>query len=133
MGMPAVPTAYAPRYDNSWAIVIGINAYSTASPLSYARNDAEAFAATLQARFAFPNDHVILITDKEATRERILTEFLAFADGRSKPDDRLIFFFAGHGHTQTGARGEIGFLVPVEGTPSNLESDRKRLSGLGRV
>ena len=115
-------SSYKPEYFNSWAIAVGINEYASTSPLAYARNDAEGFAAILRERFAFPKENIILITDKDATRERILAEFLSFANGRSQPDDRLIFFFAGHGHTQTGARGEIGFLVPVDGTPDNLAS-----------
>jgi uncharacterized caspase-like protein len=38
------------------------------------------------------------------------------------PDDRLIIFFAGHGHTASGRRGETGFLVPVDGDVTNLAS-----------
>jgi Caspase domain len=38
------------------------------------------------------------------------------------PDDRLIIFFAGHGHTASGRRGETGFLVPVDGDVANLAS-----------
>lgn len=40
-------TVYQPRYANSWALVIGINDYQIASPLGYARQDAEAFAEAL--------------------------------------------------------------------------------------
>lgn len=32
------------------------------------------------------------------------------------PDDRLLVFFAGHGATVQGARGNIGYLVPVDGS-----------------
>lgn len=113
---------YQPDYSNSWAIVIGINKYKSAPPLDYACNDAERFAATLKERFGFPDENVMLITDESATKDRILSEFLAFANGKAEPDDRLIFFFAGHGHTQTGKRGEIGFLVPVDGQTANLAS-----------
>ena len=90
-------TIYKATYSNSWAVVIGINAYESAPPLDYACNDAERFAETLIEKFAFPDENVKLITDEAATRERILTEFLAFANGNADPDDRLIFFFAGHG------------------------------------
>lgn len=113
---------YEPRYSNSWAIVVGVNSYEFASPLGYACNDAEKFADVLKNRFGFPNENVVVLTDESATKERILSEFLAFADGKAEANDRLIFFFAGHGHTQTGKRGEMGFLVPVDGRTENLAS-----------
>jgi len=115
-------TIYEPTYTNSWALVVGINKYQSASPLSYACNDAEGFAEVIKTNFDFPEDNVILLTDDSATREKILQEFLAFANGKTEPNDRLIFFFAGHGHTQTGNRGDIGFLVPVDGQVDDLAS-----------
>ena len=44
----AEASIYAPTYANSWALIIGINKYSYASPLGYARNDAEQFANVLK-------------------------------------------------------------------------------------
>src|SRR5512147_804353 len=41
---------YKPHYTNSWALVIGINAYQFASPLSYACNDADAVASVLSSK-----------------------------------------------------------------------------------
>ena len=37
-------------------------------------------------------------------------------------DDRIVIYFAGHGHTVRARRGEIGFLVPVDGDPSDLST-----------
>ena len=31
-------------------------------------------------------------------------------------------FFAGHGHTVPAHRGEIGYLLPVDGDPSDLST-----------
>jgi len=46
---------------------------------------------------------------------------LTFADSsKVSADDRLLVFFAGHGHTTTGSRGEVGFLVPVDGDPTQI-------------
>ncbi len=36
------------------------------------------------------------------------------------PDDRVLVFFAGHGETITGNRGEVGYLVPVDGDCDKL-------------
>lgn len=113
---------YKTGYDASRALVIGINAYQRVAPLNYATHDAEALARMLVDQFAFPAEHVTVLLDSEATKERIMRAFLAFADDCCAPDDRLVFFFAGHGHTRTGLREEVGFLVPVEGSIDDLAS-----------
>ena len=43
-------------------------------------------------------------------------------DGSVGNDDRIVVFFAGHGHTVPGRRGETGFLLPVDGDPSDLST-----------
>jgi hypothetical protein len=111
---------YEPRYNASWGLVIGINDYRIASPLGYAKNDAEAFAETLKESFGFSPDQVTVLLDAEATRERILSTFLGLTNDSVHPDDRVAVFFAGHGCTRVGQRGEVGFLVPVDGDPNNI-------------
>jgi len=100
-------------------MVIGINDYKNAGPLSYARKDAEDFAGRLTDDLGFPKDQVSLLLDADATRERILASYLSFIDVANSPDDRLVFFFAGHGFTRAGYRGQVGYLVPADGNPSS--------------
>ena len=100
------------HYGASRALVIGIDKYKTASPLSYAVNDAVSIRDLLVSKFGFPESRATLLTDEAATRQAVLKAFLRFANEDVEVDDRLIVFFAGHGHTRTGSRGEIGFLVP---------------------
>jgi len=38
------------------------------------------------------------------------------------PDDRVVVFFAGHGVTRSGRRGEVGYLVPVDGDVTKLST-----------
>jgi uncharacterized caspase-like protein len=107
---------YQPTYSGSHALIIGINRYQHVSPLSCARNDAEAVADILIRKFRFPSQRVTLLTDAAATREGIRTAFFKYVQGADvQPDDRIIVFFAGHGHTVRGRRGETGFLIPVDG------------------
>jgi len=112
---------YYPTYNNSWALIIGINTYPRA-PLSYARNDAEAIQKILLEKFNFSEENVSLLIDEKATRSKILDSFLKLAKDDIGPNDRIFMFFAGHGYTQTGRRGEVGYLVPVDGDLSNLAS-----------
>src|SRR5262249_18004720 len=57
-----------------------------------------------------------------ATRDGIRTAFFKYVNGTAvQPDDRIIVFFAGHGHTVRGNRGgETGFLIPVDGKIDDL-------------
>jgi Caspase domain len=112
---------YKPRYENSWALIIGINAYHKVSPLEFACGDAEGVSAIIQKRFQFDPTRIILLTDGSATRQEILQKFLSLRKIVG-PDDRVLVFFAGHGHTENGRRGDVGFLVPVDGDPDDLST-----------
>jgi len=114
---------YQSKYANSLALVIGINKYQNVSPLGYAVNDAKAVAELLVGRFKFPKENVTLLLDEKATADEIRRTFMGYTDnGKTGPDDRLLVFFAGHGHTITGKRGEVGFLVPVDGKINDINT-----------
>jgi uncharacterized caspase-like protein len=102
-------------------MIVGINNYQHTSPLGYAIHDAQAMAHLLVDEFAFPKENVLLLTDEHATGSNIIGSFLAYID-EVDIDDRIIFFFAGHGHTLSGRRGEVGYLVPYDGKPDNLST-----------
>jgi Caspase domain len=102
------------HYGVSRALVIGIDRYKAASPLSYAVSDATSIKDLLVSNFGFSESEIALLTDEAATRQAILRAFLRFANDDVALDDRLVVFFAGHGHTRTGSRGEIGYLVPYD-------------------
>ena len=108
-------------YAGSFAIVIGINAYTHANPLNFAVNDARALAKCLRDRFSFPDENIYLLLDEEATRQRILQSYLSLVNCVTE-NDRIVFFFAGHGTTRLGAMREIGYLVPVDGDQNDLST-----------
>jgi hypothetical protein len=114
-------SVFAPRYTGSWALVIGINEFTVAPPLGYARNDADAIAAHLTQKLGFPDANVRVLRDGAATRQAITSSFLALAD-QVAPDDRVLIFFAGHGFTRRSRRGEVGFLVPHDGDSQDLST-----------
>lgn len=110
------------HYTGSRALIIGIDNYAVASPLSYAVSDALGVQEVLLEEFGFDESDVTLLTDAEATRSRIEQAFHRFTRNDVDTDERIIVFFAGHGMTRTGYRGEVGFLVPHDGDPNNLET-----------
>ncbi len=105
---------HKPNYGVSRALIIGIDRYKSAPALGYAVSDATAINNLLISEFNFLESDITLLTDANATRQTIASAFLRFANDDIKLDDRIIVFFAGHGHTRTGSRGEIGFLVPYD-------------------
>jgi len=107
-------------YTGSHALIIGINIYKHASPLLHARNDAEGLAAVLIEKFSFPRENVRILLDNEATASNIRDAYADFS--LTKPDDKIIFFFAGHGYKTSGHRGDVGFLVPYDGNASNIST-----------
>ena len=109
---------YEPNYSNSLALIVGINLYKNAPPLRYAKNDAQAISKLLIDKFAFPKENITTLFDRFATRKKIKQAFLSFR--QCDKNDRILFFFAGHGHTVYGNRGEVGCLLPVDGNTGDL-------------
>ena len=107
------------KYENSWAVVVGINAYEHASPLDSACNDAKVFADTLTARFGFSVGNVSVLLDKSATLRGVQSAIHGLTRNVGE-DDRVVFFYAGHGLTVPAHGGRnAGFLVPVDGRPDD--------------
>ena len=58
-------------YDNSWALVVGINKYENVKPLYYAIEDAIPVKNLLINDFGFPRNNVNLLLNQEATQNNI--------------------------------------------------------------
>lgn len=112
-----------PLYQRSWAICVGIDDYINSPQLSCAVNDAEAVSTALQQNLGFASDDVVVLKNTDATKLNILAEIERITNNLNvSADDRIVFFFAGHGHTVPSIRGEKGYLVPVEGSANSVSS-----------
>ena len=99
-------------YDNSWALIIGIDKYQNVQKLNYAVDDAESMKNILIASFNFTNE--------QATKQNILKSFSNITK-EAEENDRVLVFFAGHGETMDLPEGgEKGYLIPVEGDSDDL-------------
>lgn len=110
---PTAPVAERVElYQNSYALVVGNDAYNAGWPsLSNAVADAKEIATTLKAK----GFEVILKENLDGVALRdTLKEF--FAIKGADPNARLLLWYAGHGHS---IKGE-GFLVPID---APLDSD----------
>ncbi len=110
------------HYSGSRALVIGIDDYTKAPPLSYAVSDADGAAEALVLHLGFPEANIVRLTNKEATKASILHAYLALTGDSVDADERVVVFYAGHGHTVSGYRGDIGYLVPWDADPGDLST-----------
>lgn len=114
-----------PEFNRSLAVIIGINEYINGIPrLKTAVNDAQTLADLLREKYKY---EVLLLLDKEVTRDRLGNLLTAFKQGRIpwtwrktvkvSPDDRLLFYFAGHGIARDGLDskdGPAGYILPQD-------------------
>lgn len=106
-------------YNDSWALIIGIDNYKIYPDLMTAVFGAKKFAAKLKAQFGFRADHVFELYNKDATKneiERYLKDILYKKIG---PNDRLIVYFSGHGDVEGKGPNRIGYICPQDADKSN--------------
>jgi WD40 repeat protein len=122
-----------PELKRSLAVVIGINQYVNGIPaLKTAVNDAKRIAQILETKYQY---QVLRLLDEDATGVHLRELFAAFEqqtlplpDGSKtqiQKDDRLLFYFAGHGialDALDNADGPVGFLVPQDARMDNDSS-----------
>ncbi|AFZ22262.1 nSTAND1 domain-containing NTPase [Allocoleopsis franciscana] len=113
-------------FKRSLAIVIGINEYQNRIPkLKTARRDAEVLAEILEKEHQY--DEVVLITDEtefKPTLQNLLILLEERLPKEIKPtkDDRLLFYFAGHGIARDSDKGPAGCLVPQDADVEKSEN-----------
>jgi tetratricopeptide (TPR) repeat protein len=104
-------------YGESFAVVIGIDNYEKWPSLEFAVADAGA----VRQKFKETGfDQITTIFNKEATQRRILTELFYELPKKVGRNDRVVFYFAGHGQTEDLSNGgKRGYIVPVDADTSN--------------
>ena len=97
-------------YKDSYALVIGNGTYTNGwNPLPGALRDVEEVAETLKK-------HGFTVTLKQdLTKPKFEEAFEKFVTEGIKEDNRLLFYYAGHGHTEKLANGnDLGYIVMVD-------------------
>ena len=113
------PVAAEPTVKNGhqYVVAIGVDHYANWPILSTAVSDATGFAKLLTDKFGFEYA-VEPLTEKNATREAILSLIDDDLRSRLQREDSLVIFFAGHGTTRSDKIGDetrtTGFIVPVD-------------------
>jgi tetratricopeptide (TPR) repeat protein len=96
------------------AVVIGISDYADdrIPDLRFAHADATAFAGYLgsTAGGSLTNERIICLTNKDATAGKIIAAF-DWLIAESKPGDRALIYFSGHGDVERLTKFQRGYLL----------------------
>ena len=104
-------------YNQSYAVIIGINAYEKLPSLEYAVKDARAMEEKLKS-LGFQTTTLL---NQYATRDKIVKILGDELPQKVQNNDRVIVFFAGHTQTEEKADGtHMGYLVPVDADTKNI-------------
>ncbi len=118
--------AAAPEFERSWAVVIGIDDYKNGiKPLKTATGDAVRLAQILKDEQSFeiwpPGTNTPLL-NKAATKSELNTLLTKTLPNEIGKNDRLLFYFAGHGVADEDNDGLKGYLVPQNADPDNRDT-----------
>ena len=76
-------------YDDSWALIIGIDKYEKVRDLNYAVKDAESIEDILVNTFDFPSENITLLKNADATKQNIIHAFSDITI-KAKQNDRVL-------------------------------------------
>ena len=113
-----------PGSEKAWAVVIGISRYQVLPKrqwLEYADADAESFAKYITSGqgLNFLSDHVLTITNEQATRAQVKRAIGSWLLRKVKPGDSVYIFLATHGVVEPiGPRD--AYLVAYDSTLEDL-------------
>ena len=119
-GWGTLPGCQKTSAKATYAVLIGIADYKATDyqngDLRYADQDARRFSAFLQSAAGgrVPSSNIILLTNRAATKSAILKALRLFE--KAKAQDRVIFYFSGHGLTA----GFLPYDVSATGPTSLL-------------
>jgi Caspase domain len=107
---PSRDDQQALHFAHHHAFIVGIDAYERVSVLKTAVNDARQLADVLATKQHFDVHPPLLDARGDALRT-LLGETMPRLVGA---DDRVVFYFAGHGIAADGDDGPAGYLVPAD-------------------
>lgn len=89
--------------EDKWALIVGISKFTDSHlDLKFPAKDASDFANYLINEAHFASDHVHLLTDENATKERILTELGdRWLPRVAHANDLVVIFISSHGSPST--------------------------------
>lgn len=111
---------------DKWALIVGISNFKDPDlNLKYPAKDAKDFANFLVKEANFAPDHVHIVTDGQATRERILDELGdKWLPRVAAPGDLVVIYLSTHGSPSDMDVGGVNYIVAHD-------TDKERLYSTG--
>ena len=116
--MPEINQNIQLPFVTSHAFIIGINDYEQVSRLTTAVNDANALAEQLEKQHGY-QVHGPLLNATKADILQLIEKDLSKEVGEN---DRVLFYFAGHGIALDSDDNPKGYLVPADAKPGDPDS-----------
>jgi WD40 repeat protein len=114
------------NFTHNLAIAIGINQYhNNIASLNTAKPDAEELAKLLTDKYQYQVELITDDTKRKTTFDELnslLTKWLPEKLQPPAENNRLLFYFAGHGMALESDDGPRGFLLPQDANPKNPET-----------
>ena len=127
---------FEPEQKVTRALVVGISDYqSPEQKLNFAHRDAILFSEFLKSPEGgnVHPDSIKLLINEHATKDAIYTYLYRWLLKESKPGEKAIFFFSGHGDVETETFFEEGFLLAYDTPPNNYVGNAISVDRLNKV
>src|SRR5579859_4593235 len=105
-------------FNQNYAYIIGISKYSRLNPLTSAANDATELSRLLREIHQY--DSVQTFLDEQATGAELRRLLIEQLPREVRTNDRVLFYFAGHGLPLPGDSGPEGYLAPQDGAAEDV-------------
>ncbi len=130
---PAGTAQTTVKIPRSYALVVGISHYKNLpkdAQLQYPNVDAESMYTVLISPEGgqFPAENVHKLIDEQATVANIRKELETWLPSVTKPDDRVLIYFAGHGFVSNGT----AYIAPYDIDLNNIAGSAYPMETLGR-
>ena len=108
--------------QDKWALVVGISQFANSQlNLKYAAKDAQDFRDFLVAKCNFAPDHVKLLQNEQATKDKILDVLGdSWLPRVSLPDDLVVIFISSHGSPSDLDVAGVNYVVAHDTNPDKL-------------
>lgn len=118
--------------EDKWAFIVGVSKFAKpAINLKYPAKDAKDLASYLVNEANFAPDHVKLLVDEQATKERVLAELGdKWLPRLAHPNDLVLIFISTHGSPSQADLEGLNYLVMHNTDPESLYATGLPLSDL---
>jgi hypothetical protein len=111
-------------YNKSYAVIIGIDNYlhlPSDRQLKNAVIDSKGVEEVLRKNYQF--DRIITLYNEQATKDRIMEVLTEELPAQMGKEDALFLFWAGHGNQEKSDYGDLGYLIPFDGTTDKIRKN----------